>query len=146
MGTLNREIKFFGSVYGKLQKNVRNTLDVETRVLRDRISRKSPVRTGRYKRSWRVNKTRGTGTIANSMILNPLKQASALEFGIDPQEFPSHPWVVSFVEGGSSGVDMQDGLVWSAKAVGGTMLPEFNKEYKDKLTKVLANSAIQAFK
>jgi len=146
MGTLQEEITFFQKVYPRLQKNVSDTLDVETRELRNRISAQSPVRTGRYKSAWRINKTRGIGTIANSAIFNPSRQASAIEWGVDPQEFPNHPWVVSFVKGGSSGIDAKDGNIWSAKAVGGTMMTEFTPAYKTKLAGILVDSALKAFR
>ena len=147
MGTIQEEVAFFKKIYPKMEKNVRNTLDTETKKLRDRIATKSPVgRTGRYKKAWRVNKTRGSGTMANSAILNPSAQASAIEYGIDPQEFPNHPWVVSYVAGGSSGVEAHDGNIWSAKAVGGSMMTEFTADYKTKLTKILADSAMKAFR
>ena len=146
MGTLQEEIAFFRKVYGTLRKNVRDSLNVETRSLRDRIAAKSPVRTGRYKGAWRINKTRGADVIASSSILNPSQQASAIEWGIDPQEFPNHPWVVSFIKGGSSGVEAQGGSIYSAKAVGGTLMTEFTPTYKTKLAGILADSAIKAFR
>ena len=147
MGTLQQEADFFRKIYPKMEKNVQNTLDVETRALRDRIATRSPVgKTGQYQKAWRVNKTRGTGNIANSSISNPSRQASAIEYGIYPGDFPNHPWVVSFIKGGSTGVEAHDGNIWSAKAVGGSMMPEFTSDYKTKLTKLLANSAMRAFK
>ena len=148
MGTLKEEVAFFSRVYGTVQKNVASTLEFETRALRDRIAAKSPVLTGRYKSSWRLNKTRGRGAdiIANSSIFNPSRQASAIEFGIDPAEFPNHPWVVSYIKGATSGVDAKDGMIWSSKAIGGTMAQEFTKAYKTKLAGLLADATLEAFR
>jgi len=151
MSTLQKEITFFGTVYPKVQKNVQKALDYETRVLRDLVASKSPVSSksssGKFKRSWRVNKTVGVGDtlIANSAIKNPLEYAVALEYGIDPTS--GHTWAKSYKNSRNSG-----GLVkfkqriWSAKAPGGTLKTTFTLGYTKKLSQIIADSLVEGLK
>ncbi len=147
MSSLKDEITFFSKVYETLEANVRATLDSETIKLRDIIASKSPTSSGRYKRSWRVNKTRGVGMIASSMIFNPLPQAPALEFGVNPSS--KHPWVVAHGRGSSSLTEAApygSSRIWSSKAVGGSMLKSFSVSRQQRIVDAIAEAALRAFK
>lgn len=144
MNTLQQEIAFWNSVDPKVQGSVRRTLQIEAISLRDKIANAAPFVTGEHKRSWRMKLNTIPGSIASAIIFNPLLKASALEYGIDPSS--DHTWALSIKDRTQKQVVKSKGAIWSADAIGGTMLPSFNASTQQKVSRSIADSVIEVLK
>ena len=146
MGTLQEEIDFFDFAAKRVPSTIRNALHEEANVLKSMVQSKAPVRTGLYKASWMIGRSGGQGVIASFTLYNPLIYASAIDHGIDPAEYPDHPWVQSMAKPGKSpGIVKSKGVIWSAKAPGGTLYTTVTPSYEKKLCQSLANYVIGVF-
>jgi len=100
----------------KVKKNMGLAVKYTLQDLRDNVREQSPVgKTGRYKRSWRVQMT---GPLSG-VVKNPTPYGNVLEEGVDPKS--NHAWALAGPK--SPGLVMHRGKLWSKKAPGGTIDP-----------------------
>jgi hypothetical protein len=147
MTTLTDLANDFQRLATSLTPRIQSELEVEARSLRDIFAKDTPVRTGRLQHSWRIRKTRRSGTIASVTILNPISYGSVIEFGLDEQQYPHHPWVVSFAKEKqkSKKIVRKDGKIWSKYAVGGITSKTLTNSYIQNLTRKIGDSVLKGF-
>ncbi len=144
MGKLTEEIVFFIKASTKVKPTIQKRLNSEVRELKSAIVSASPVKTGRYKNSWRISKSSTEDSMAYAQIFNPLSYASALDYGIE--KGTSHPWAISYPKNrASKGVVMSKGRIWSKQRPGGTINSVVTPSYEKRLSQSIANAIIEAF-
>lgn len=146
MGTMQEEAAFFNALPSAIKASIASKLYSEAIALKEKLAANSPVKTGRYQQSWRVNKSSGSELFASISIFNPLSYATALDDGIDPGLYPSHPWVKSYVDKKTSGgLVRSKGVIWSAQRPGGTINSVFTPVYAKSLSQSLADAVVGVF-
>lgn len=112
--------------------NIRKQIRVVGMGIRDQLRELSPVDTGAYKRSWRFVTSNGNASdlISSVSIKNPKVQATAIEGGSTPGEFPWPSPTKGRKRVPVNGrlprklppkTVMSKGRIWSTQAVGGTI-------------------------
>jgi hypothetical protein len=161
MTTLLKISSDLRNVPTKVKSNVNRALFSESSALKKDFQQRAPVDSGRYQRAWRISRDRlgSSGMFASVSIFNPTNSYGVfMEYGADINKAPwYYPGVTKKKTGKLTKANNseQNGRIWAgglnpghSKTIGGAIDPVLfqNTRRLLKLTKVIANAAIQGFK
>ena len=145
---MGRESQIWTNAANTLSPKLQRFIEEEARALRDTFQERSPVRTGRFKRSWRIRKPVGSTMIAHVSIYNPIySYGSAIEYGVDKGDNPEHVWVKSLAQRKSRIIERKvqevKGKVYTRHAPGGIIEPLTPPSYRRDLTRRVADQVVK---
>lgn len=133
-----------------LRSKMQTFIDGEGRALRDLAKARSPVKTGRFKQSWRIKKQVGMAMIASVEVYNPIySYGRAIEFGVEKKS--DHVWAKSAEKASKSRVleskvEEHKGKIFTKHAPGGVLEPLTPHAYRVQLSQRVADQVIKIVK
>ena len=137
--------KNFKALYSNLESAALVAVNNAARYTRDKLSVYSPVKTGRYRRSWRFTraKVRSDSSVWAS-VFNPISYGYWIEEGAEnPNTYPFWGHGPRTITGSFWGSDLR---IWSTQAPGGPIQRFMNGQQSEKLLDALARDVIKGIK
>ena len=137
--TLTELSSYLNTASPRITKRCLGAMNRSSIIIRDELRRRAPVESGAFRASWRVAKARVDGNRIVSGVFNRRSYAVVIEGGSGIGE---PPWPSTASAGRK--VTLQDGRIWSKKAVGGTVAPMFTEgTVLIRVTQEIADSSLK---